>query len=163
MPNTYTTNLNLTLPQVGGDTDAWGTDLNNDLTALDGIFASAGSGTSVGLQVGSGKVLAVGGTLTVSGALTVSGTLSAGSATLSSPWSYAQGGTGLTSVPANGQIDIGNGTGFTRTALTAGSNVTITNGAGSITIAATNSGGTVTSVNASGGTTGAPHLRGRRS
>jgi hypothetical protein len=46
------------------------------------------------------------------------------------------GGTGLTSTPANGALDIGNGTGFTRTTLTAGSNVTITNGAGSITIAA---------------------------
>lgn len=38
--------------------------------------------------------------------------------------------------------------------LTAGSNVTITNGPGSITIASSNPGGTVTSVNASGGTTG---------
>ena len=47
----------------------------------------------------------------------------------------ANGGTGLTSTPTNGQIDIGNGSGFTRTTLTAGSNITITNGAGSITIA----------------------------
>lgn len=49
----------------------------------------------------------------------------------------ANGGTGLTSTPANGALDIGNGTGFTRTTLTAGSNITITNGAGSIIIAAT--------------------------
>ena len=48
----------------------------------------------------------------------------------------ANGGTGLTSTPANGALDIGNGTNFTRTTLTAGTNVTITNGAGSITIAA---------------------------
>jgi hypothetical protein len=48
----------------------------------------------------------------------------------------AQGGTGLTSTPANGALDIGNGTGFTRTTLTAGTNVTITNSAGGITIAA---------------------------
>jgi len=47
----------------------------------------------------------------------------------------AYGGTGLTSTPANGQIDIGNGTGFTRTTLTAGTGISITNGAGSITIA----------------------------
>lgn len=51
------------------------------------------------------------------------------------------GGTGLTSTPTNGQLDIGNGTGFTRAALTAGSGVTITNGSGSITISATGSGG----------------------
>ena len=48
----------------------------------------------------------------------------------------ANGGTGLTTTPANGALDIGNGTGFTRTTLTAGTNVTITNSAGGITIAA---------------------------
>jgi len=47
----------------------------------------------------------------------------------------AQGGTGLTTTPANGALDIGNGSGFTRTTLTAGSNVTITNASGAITIA----------------------------
>jgi len=52
----------------------------------------------------------------------------------------ANGGTGLTSTPANGALDIGNGTNFTRTTLTAGTNVTITNGAGSITIAASGAG-----------------------
>lgn len=53
----------------------------------------------------------------------------------------ANGGTGLTTTPANGAIDIGNGTGFTRTTLTAGSNITITNTSGAITIASTASGG----------------------
>jgi hypothetical protein len=57
-----------------------------------------------------------------------------------------QGGTGLTATPTNGQLDIGNGTGFTRTTLTQGTGVTITNSAGGITISATGSGGTVTSV-----------------
>jgi hypothetical protein len=56
----------------------------------------------------------------------------------------ANGGTGLTSTPSNGQLDIGNGTGFTRTTLTAGSNITITNGAGSITIASSGGGGGIT-------------------
>ena len=49
----------------------------------------------------------------------------------------AYGGTGLTSTPLNGQIDIGNGSGFTRTTLTASSGISITNGSGSITIANT--------------------------
>jgi hypothetical protein len=53
----------------------------------------------------------------------------------------ANGGTGLTSTPANGALDIGNGTGFTRTTLTAGSGISITNGAGSISIAASGGGG----------------------
>jgi len=48
----------------------------------------------------------------------------------------AYGGTGLTATPANGQLPIGNGTGYTLATLTAGSNVTITEGSGSITIAA---------------------------
>jgi hypothetical protein len=46
----------------------------------------------------------------------------------------AKGGTGITSTPANGQILIGNGTGFALTTLTAGTGVSITNGGGSITI-----------------------------
>jgi hypothetical protein len=46
----------------------------------------------------------------------------------------ANGGTGLTSVPSNGQILIGNASGYTLATLTAGTGVSITNGAGSITI-----------------------------
>jgi len=49
----------------------------------------------------------------------------------------ANGGTGLSSTPTNGQLNIGNGTGFTRAALTAGSGISVTNGAGSISIANT--------------------------
>ena len=65
----------------------------------------------------------------------------------------ARGGTGLSAAPANGQLAIGNGTGYTLAALTAGSGIAITNGSGSISIA-TLANGTVTSVDASGGTTG---------
>lgn len=49
----------------------------------------------------------------------------------------SKGGLGVTSVPAQGQIPIGNGTGYTITTITAGSGATITNGAGTITIAST--------------------------
>lgn len=49
----------------------------------------------------------------------------------------SKGGTNLTTVPTNGQLLIGNGTGYSVASLTAGSNITITPGAGSITIAAT--------------------------
>jgi len=47
----------------------------------------------------------------------------------------AYGGTGLTSTPANGQLDIGNGNGFTRTTLTGGNGITVTNTSGAIIIA----------------------------
>ena len=74
---------------------------------------------------------------------------------LTTPLSVTQGGTGLTTTPTNGQIPIGNGSGYSAATLTAGSNITISNSAGGITIAATGGGGGgVTSVNVSGGTTG---------
>lgn len=67
----------------------------------------------------------------------------------------AYGGTGLTATPTNGQLPIGNGAGFSLATLTAGTNVFITNTSGGITISATPAaGGTVTSVDVSGGTTG---------
>ena len=52
----------------------------------------------------------------------------------------ANGGTNVATVPTNGQLLIGNGTGYTLASLTAGSNITITPGAGTITIASTASG-----------------------
>lgn len=59
MPDTFTANLNLTKPEVGLSTDTWGTKLNAGLDSLDAIFAAAGTGTSVGLNVGSGRTLSV--------------------------------------------------------------------------------------------------------
>jgi hypothetical protein len=53
----------------------------------------------------------------------------------------SKGGSGLTATPTNGQLLIGNGSGFTLATLTAGSNITITNSAGGITIDATGGGG----------------------
>jgi len=60
---------------------------------------------------------------------------------LTTPVTAANGGTGLTSTPTNGQLLIGNGTNYTLSTLTAGSGISITNGAGSISIAASGGGG----------------------
>lgn len=71
MPS-YTTNLNLTKSTVGGDTNVWGGHLNGNADTIDGIFADAGNGTSVGLNVGSGKTLTVAGTANFTGTTTFS-------------------------------------------------------------------------------------------
>lgn len=73
------------------------------------------------------------GTLALQNAGTVA--ITGGSISGITDLAVADGGTGLSGPYANGQLLIGNGTGFTAATLTAGTNVTITNGAGSVTVA----------------------------
>jgi hypothetical protein len=112
--------------------------------SIDQVFFSGGTGSPNWRSVTGGTT---GLTFGLSGSdYALSGTLST-----------ASGGTGLTTTPGASQILIGTGTAYSLSTLTAGTGITITNAAGVLTIAATGGGagtGTVTSVDASGGSTG---------
>jgi hypothetical protein len=73
------------------------------------------------------------------------------------------GGTGLSTIPVNGQLLIGNGAGYTLNTLTPGAGIGVTNAAGSITLANTGvlswSGG-LTGLTPAAATTGAVTLAG---
>jgi len=109
---------------LGGTTDA-----SSNTTGT--LIVTGGVGVAKKLYVGTDLVVGSNSSLGTVTSGTWNGTTIA----------VSNGGTGLTSTPANGAIDIGNGTGFTRTTITQGSGITVTNTAGGIQIDATGGGG----------------------
>lgn len=140
---THLTSLTLAtaLPVAQGGTGA-----TTAAAARANLGAGTGNGTVTSVAV-SGSTTGLtfsGGPITTSGTITMGGTLTVGN-----------GGTGFTSF-TNGQLLIGNSLdgGLAKATLTAGTNISITNGNGTITIASTAGNGTVTSVSGTGSTNG---------
>ena len=114
---TVTTNANLT-----GDV----TSVGNATTIADNAVTTAKIATS-----------AVATASIADGAITNAKVTDVAATKITGTLPVANGGTGLSTTPSNGQLDIGNGTGFTRATLTAGTGISITNTSGAVTIAST--------------------------
>lgn len=114
--------------------------------AVGGIILSSDTSGALNIQAGGVTAIEVGSGASVSvsnlAVTTLSATtFTATSLTLTTPVPVGSGGTGLTSTPTNGQLLIGNNTGYALATLTAGSGITITSAAGSITITNSSTGG----------------------
>jgi hypothetical protein len=102
------------LTSTGGGAPTWTT-----ITGVGTVTSVDGSGGTTGLTLS-------GGPITGAGTLTIGGTLA-----------ITNGGTGLSGTPTNGQLLIGDGSGYALSTLTAGTAISVTNATGSISIANT--------------------------
>ena len=127
--STLTAGSNVTITNGTGTIEIAATDTNTTYSAGDGLDLT-GTTFSTDLKTNGGLVIESTELALDIGASSITGTLA-----------VDDGGTGQTSY-TNGQLLIGNATGntLTKATLTAGSNITITEGAGSITIAAASGG-----------------------
>jgi uncharacterized protein (AIM24 family) len=109
---------------IYGGTSGAATRLAGNTTAVKRFLSSTGSGSVANAPqwntIASSDLPAHNASLITSGQLAVS-----------------QGGTGLGTTPSNGQVLIGNGAGYSLSTLSAGTGITVTNGSGAITVAAT--------------------------
>ncbi|MBM4252532.1 MAG: hypothetical protein FJ146_11225 [Deltaproteobacteria bacterium] len=109
---------------IYGGTSGAATRLAGNTTTVKRFLSSTGSGAAANAPqwntLASSDLPAHNASLITSGQLAIS-----------------QGGTGLGTTPANGQVLIGNGAGYSLTTLTPGTGINVTNSSGTVTIAAT--------------------------
>jgi hypothetical protein len=114
------------------------------------LQSTSGVGTtdSISFKVGNNGA-------TTAMSIATGGTVTIGTLSLTNALGVSSGGTGVSTTPTNGQILIGNGTGYTLAALNATTGISITTGPGSISIAnagvTSNAAGTGISVSGSTG------------
>jgi hypothetical protein len=103
MANTYTTTYNLIKPEVGSDTNAWGTHLNTDLDTLDTHVLSRALTTS---QTAAGPMV-FGQTLRVNGAVTFDSTaLVTGNTTLAGTSAHTGAATFASTLAVTGAVTL---------------------------------------------------------
>ena len=103
MANTYTPTYNLIQPEVGADTNAWGTHLNTDLTTIDTHMLSRALTTS---QTAAGPMI-FGQTLRINGAVTFDSTmLVTGNTTLAGTSAHTGAATFASTLAVTGAVTL---------------------------------------------------------
>lgn len=115
---------------------------------------ATGTNTTATMTVGAGSSVVIGGGIIEANKFKGSGSttdaVDLNTTEVAGVLPIASGGTGNSTTPGQGELLIGNGTGFSLNQLTAGNGISITNGAGTITITDANAGNEVTGTGALG-------------